>query len=140
MKVRVMLVREGRSEATVQISGPQTAFEFLKPKAINLDREHFWRIDLDSRNRIIGYEVVSIGTLNASLVHPREVFVGALLSKSAGVIVAHNHPSGEITPSPEDKETTKRLVKSGEILGIPVLDHLIVGDGKFFSFKESGLL
>jgi len=140
MKVRVMLVREGRREAEVQISGPQTAFEFLKPKAKNLDREHFWRIDLDARNKIIGWEVVSIGTLTASLVHPREVFVGALLSKSAGVIVAHNHPSGEITPSPEDKETTKRLVKAGELLGVPVLDHLIVSDGKYFSFKESGLL
>ena len=140
MKVRVMLVREGRKEAPLEINGPGSVFLFLKEKACNLDREHFWRIDLDIRNRIIGYEVVSIGTLTASLVHPREVFVGALLSKSAGVIIAHNHPSGEITPSPEDKETTRRLVKAGEILGVPVLDHLIVGDGKYFSFKESGLL
>lgn len=140
MKVRVMLVREGRREAPLEVSGPGSAFLFLRPKARNLDREHFWRLDLDARNRIIGYEVVSIGTLTASLVHPREVFVGALLQKAAGVIIAHNHPSGEITPSPEDKETTRRLVKAGELLGVPILDHLILGDGKYFSFKESGLL
>ncbi len=140
MKVRVMLVREGRKQEPLEVSGPGSAFLFLREKARNLDREHFWRLDLDARNRIIGYEVVSIGTLTASLVHPREVFVGALLQKAGGVIIAHNHPSGEITPSPEDKETTRRLVKAGELLGVPVLDHLIIGDGKYFSFKESGLM
>lgn len=140
MKVRVMLVREGRSEAPVEISSPALAYMYLRPKARNLDREHFWRIDLDARNRIIGYEVVSIGTLTASLVHPREVFVGAILAKAAGCLIAHNHPSGETSPSAEDKEVAKRLVKAGEILGVPVLDHLIIGDRKYFSFKESGIL
>ncbi|MDE2291856.1 MAG: hypothetical protein KGL53_07215, partial [Elusimicrobia bacterium] len=104
------------------------------------DREHFWRVDLDARHHIIGYEVVSVGTLTASLVHPREVFLGAILSKAAGVIVAHNHPSGDVDPSPEDRETTRRLKQGGELLGIPVLDHLIIADAKFFSFKERGLL
>lgn len=140
MKVRVMLVREGRKSERVEVSSPALAYMFLRPKARRLDREHFWRIDLDARNQIISYEVVSIGTLTASLVHPREVFVGALLNKAAGVIVAHNHPSGETTPSPEDKETTRRLAKAGELLGVPVVDHLILGDGKYFSFKEGGLL
>ena len=140
MKTRVMLVREGRSGLKVEVSNPAMAFLFLKPKASRLDREHFWRVDLDARNHIISYEVVSIGTLTASLVHPREVFVGALLNKAAAVIIAHNHPSGEITPSPEDKETTRRLVKAGELLGVPVVDHLIVGAGRYFSFKEGGLM
>jgi DNA repair protein RadC len=140
MKVRVMLVREGRKEFKVQVTSPADAFAFLRPKAKGLDREYFWRIDLDSRSGIIGYEIVSIGTLSASLVHPREVFVGALLSKAASVIVAHNHPSGVVDPSPEDRETTRRLVKAGELLGVPVQDHLVVSDGKYFSFKESGLI
>ncbi|MFA6093663.1 MAG: DNA repair protein RadC [Elusimicrobiota bacterium] len=141
MKVRVMLVREGRKETEpLEVSSPSAAFLFLKPKARNLDREHFWRIDLDSHNKIVGYEVVSIGTLTASLVHPREVFTGALLSKAAGIIVAHNHPSGETEPSSEDREATRRLVKAGEILGIPVLDHVVIGDGKYFSFREKGML
>lgn len=139
MKTRVMLVREGRP-SNVEITTPGLAFLFLRPKARRLDREHFWRIDLDARNRVLGYETVSIGTLTASLVHPREVFVGALLCKSAGVILAHNHPSGEIAPSPEDKETTRRLVKAGELLGVPVQDHIILGGDKYFSFKEGGLL
>ena len=140
MKVRVMLVREGRTGAKLEITGPKSAFLFLQPKARRLDREHFWRIDLDARNQIIGYETVSIGTLSASLVHPREVFVGALLAKAAGCIVSHNHPTGDPAPSPEDRETTRRLVKAGELLGVPVLDHIIIGDDRYYSFKESGLL
>jgi len=140
MKVRVMLVREGRKRLQVEVSNPQTAYLFLKPKAHRLDREHFWRIDLDARHHIISYEVVSIGTLTASLVHPREVFTGALLNKAAGIIVAHNHPTGETEPSREDRETTRRLVQAGELLGVPVLDHLVLGDGKYFSFKEKGLM
>lgn len=140
MKVRVMLVREGRKRLQVAISSPAMAYMFLRPKAQRLDREHFWRIDLDARNQIISYEVVSIGTLTASLVHPREVFVGALLNKAAGIIVAHNHPTGETGPSKEDRETTRRLVAAGELLGVPVLDHLVIGDGTYFSFKERGLI
>lgn len=140
MKVRVMLVREGRKRLEVAISSPAMAYQFLRPKARCLDREYFWRIDLDARNQIISYEVVSIGTLTASLVHPREVFVGALLNKAAGIIVAHNHPTGETEPSKEDRETTRRLVAAGELLGVPVLDHLVIGDGTYFSFKERGLI
>lgn len=139
MKVRVMLVREGR-KTNIEVTNPALAYLYLKPKARHLDREHFWRIDLDARNRIVGFEVVSIGTLTASLIHPRELFLGAILSKAASIIVAHNHPSGETTPSDEDKEVTKRLVKAGEILGIPVTDHIVLGDGKYFSFREAGQL
>ena len=138
-RVRVMLVREGGS-ANVEITSAGAAHEYLKPHAQGLDREHLWRIDLNARSFVIHHEVVSIGSLSASIVHPREVFRAAIVAAAAGVIVAHNHPSGDVTPSPEDKEATRRLVKAGELLGIPVVDHLIIGDGRYFSFKEAGLL
>ncbi len=140
MKVRVMLVREGRSTKKIEIASPALAYLFLRPKAKGLDREYFWRIDLDARNVVASVEVCSIGTLAASLVHPREFFLGAILAKSASVICAHNHPSGELSPSAEDRAVTRRLQKAGELLGIPLQDHLIVSDDGFFSFKERGLL
>ena len=103
-------------------------------------KEHFVAFYLDSRNRLLLYETVSVGTLSASLVHPREVFSPAISAHAAALIVAHNHPSGDSNPSGEDKETTGRLARSGELLGIPLLDHLIVTKNGFFSFKEHGLL
>lgn len=139
MKVRVMIVREGR-QSSAELSNPQAVFKFLQPKARRLDREHFWRIDLDARSRVLGYETVSIGTISASLVHPREVFKGAILQNAAAVIIAHNHPSGDTTPSPEDKDATRRIQRAGELLGIPLLDHMVVADQSFYSFKENGLI
>ena len=94
---------------------------------------------LNARNQVICREDVSVGSLNASLVHPREVFVAAVGSSAASVILAHNHPSGDVTPSREDIELTKRMVQAGEIMGIEVLDHLIVGQERFLSMKEAGL-
>jgi DNA repair protein RadC len=105
-----------------------------------LDREHFWRIDLDARSKVLGYETVSIGTISASLVHPRELFKGAILNNAAAIIIAHNHPSQDTTPSAEDKEVTRRIQKAGEILGIPLLDHMVLTDDRFHSFKESGMI
>ncbi len=103
-------------------------------------KEHFLAFYLNSRNQLIRFETVSIGTLSASLVHPREVFAPAIESTAAALIVAHNHPSGDCAPSPEDKVATRRLKESGELLGIPLLDHLIVSSSRFFSFRENGLL
>ncbi len=103
-------------------------------------KENFLAFYLNSRNQLIFSETVSIGTLSASLVHPREVFAPAIEHSSAALIVAHNHPSGDCSPSPEDKAATKRLKESGELLGIPLLDHLIVSSRGFFSFRENGLL
>src|SRR5207245_2331486 len=91
-----------------------------------LDREAFVALHLDYKNRLDGLHVVSIGSLSASLVHPREVFKAAILSNAAAIIVVHNHPSGDPTPSREDREITARLKLSGETLGIPLLDHVIV--------------
>jgi len=104
-------------------------------------KEHFVTFYLDASHRVIYAEVVSIGTLTASLVHPREVFAPAVAHRAAAIIVAHNHPSGLENPSREDRITTKRLADAGKILGIPLLDHVIVGSrGKSMSFREQGLL
>ena len=102
-------------------------------------REHFVVIFLNARNQVIKKEEVAVGTLNASLVHPREVFYGAIGSSAAGVILAHNHPSGDITPSGEDIELTRRMVDAGEIIGIEVLDHIVLGKDRFLSMKEAEL-
>jgi len=101
-------------------------------------KENFVVLYLDTRNRLAHKEFVSIGTLNASLVHPREVFEPALRHSAASVILAHNHPSGDPTPSEEDRRLTKRLAQAGELLGIEVLDHVIVSAQKHHSFREKG--
>lgn len=106
----------------------------------SLNKEHVVGIYLNSRHQELAFETVSIGTLTASLIHPREVFGPALRWSAASVLVAHNHPSGDATPSPEDCDITHRLVKAGEILGIPLLDHLIIAEEGYFSFRERGLL
>ena len=95
---------------------------------------------LNARRQLLKFEVVSIGTLSASLVHPREIFAVAISAGAAAVVVAHNHPSGDVSPSAEDREATRRLQRAGELLGIPVADHVIVSESSFFSFRESGLL
>ena len=95
---------------------------------------------LDGKNRIIAMDLVSIGSLNQSIVHPREVFKTACLSNAAALILVHQHPSGDSSPSTEDIAITKRLKEAGEIMGIKVLDHVIVGDGEFISFVERGIM
>ncbi len=103
-------------------------------------KEHFLAYYLNARSQLVHAETVSIGTLSASLVHPREVFSPSLFCAAAAVVVAHNHPSGDCSPSPEDKDATRRLAKAGELLGVPLLDHVIVSGRGFFSFREHGLL
>lgn len=121
------------------ILSPQDVWESLKDLRDN-KKEHFVIFYLDIRNQEIKREIISVGTLNSSLVHPREVFEPAIIHSAAQVIVAHNHPSGDPTPSDEDIEITKRLVKAGEILGIELLDHVVIGKDKFISLKECGCL
>lgn len=103
-------------------------------------KEHFMALHLDGKNRISCYELISIGSLNQTIVHPREVFKSALLSSAAALILIHNHPSGDVTPSREDLEITRRLKEAGELLGIRVLDHIIIGESKFYSFADWGEL
>jgi DNA repair protein RadC len=103
--------------------------------------EHFCVYYLNTRNRVTAYDVISIGTLNGSLVHPREVYHGAVIERAAGIVVAHNHPSGDPTPSREDLELTRRLREAGKVLGIELLDHIIVSPtGSWISMKERDLL
>jgi DNA repair protein RadC len=103
-------------------------------------REHFMAVLLDTKNKVMGIEEISIGSLNTSLVHPREVFRPAIRKACASIILIHNHPSGDPTPSREDLDVTKRLCEAGRLIGIEVLDHIVIGDGKFVSFREKGLL
>ena len=95
---------------------------------------------LDGKNRIICMDIVSVGSLNQSIVHPRSVFMTACLSNAAAIILVHQHPTGDPTPSSEDIAITRRLKEAGEIMGIKVLDHIVVGDGEYLSFVERGLL
>lgn len=122
------------------IKNPQSVVKAIRASIKDKAKEHFKLILLDTRNKIIGISTISIGTLNASLVHPREVFKEAIIHNSASVVLAHNHPSGDPEPSDEDLTITKRLVDSGKILGIEVIDHIIIGKTNFSSFKERGLI
>ena len=105
-----------------------------------LQREHFVAFYLDTQNNLIERQTISIGTLNSSLVHPREVFEPALLFHSASIIIAHNHPSGELQPSSEDREVTRRLIEAGKIIGIDVIDHIILSKNSYLSFQQKHLL
>ncbi|CAN5272247.1 DNA repair protein RadC [soil metagenome] len=121
------------------ISSPADVDRLLRGRIANLDRENFVVVLLNTKNEVIESPLVSVGTLSSALVHPREVFKPAIRASAASVILAHNHPSGKVEPSREDREVTSRLVGAAEILGIEVLDHVIVGDG-FYSMKEYGKL
>jgi DNA repair protein RadC len=121
----------------VLLDSPQSIFEYLKEKIGKEKKECFVIICFDTHNNLIE-DKVSVGTLNASLVHPREVFKKAILNNSSHVVVAHNHPSGDSMPSEDDILTTRRLVEAGKILGIAVIDHLIVTQNNFTSLKELG--
>src|SRR5262249_10572924 len=122
-----------------QICDAAAAAAILAAYLADEDREHFVVLLLNSKNRVIGINTVSIGSLTVSLAHPREVFKPAILANAAAIIVAHNHPSGELSPSVEDVEITTRLHAAAELLGIRLLDHLILGDqGRWYSFQDAG--
>lgn len=102
--------------------------------------EHFLALFLDTKNHVMCYETLFIGTLDKSVVHPREIFKEAVRKSASKIIIAHNHPSNDCTPSISDMQTTDRIKEAGEVMGIPVIDHIIVGHGSYFSFAEAGLL
>lgn len=123
------------------IRRPQDAVDLLMPEMRYLQQEHFVVLFLNTKNHLIGRpETLSIGSLNAAIVTPHMVFRTAVKRSAASVICIHNHPSGCCNPSPEDIQLTKRLVESGSIVGVDVLDHLVLGDGRFVSLKEQGLM
>jgi DNA repair protein RadC len=122
------------------VKSPEDAYELVKQFLIDSDREIFLVVNLSTKNTPNSINVCHVGSLNSSIVHPREVMKAAILSNSASILIAHNHPSSDVTPSKEDIKVTKRLIKAGEILGIELLDHLIVGGGNYLSMKEKGYL
>jgi DNA repair protein RadC len=123
----------------VYIRCPQDVFDLLKDMQL-LDREHFKCINLSTKNCILEIDTVSIGSLNSSPVHPRELFKMPIKRSAAAIIIAHNHPSGDPSPSKEDLEVTKRLVDAGKLLGIELFDHIIIGNHKYVSLKEKGVI
>ena len=118
------------------IKSPQELVSFLESDIRYLKKEIFVSVHLNTKNAVLRKETISIGSLNSSIVHPREVFSNAVKHSVSSVILCHNHPSGDPQPSTEDIETTKRLVEAGTVLGIKVLDHIIIGNGEYYSFKE----
>jgi DNA repair protein RadC len=122
------------------IKDPEAVVKAIRASIKDKAKEHFKLILLNPRNKIIGISTISVGTLNASLVHPREVFKDAIMHSAASVVLAHNHPSGDPEPSEDDITITKRLIEAGKILGIEVMDHIIIAKNGFFSFKEKGLV
>jgi DNA repair protein RadC len=133
---RLLLPQEEEDDI---FTSPKDVFKSVK-EVRKAKKEHFIVFYLNTRNRVIKKETISIGNLNASIVHPREVFEPAVRESAASVILAHNHPSGDATPSDDDIQLTKRLVKAGEIMGIEVLDHLVIVEKGYVSFKDQGLL
>ena len=124
-----------------RIDSPSDAVDLLEPFLADEDREKFIVLCLDTKNQPTTIHTISIGSLNSSLVHPRELFKIAILGNSNAVVLSHNHPSGDPTPSREDIEVTNRLQEAGKILGIEVLDHVIIGsNSRFISLKERGLM
>lgn len=122
------------------IRSPEDAATFLMPEMEPLTQEHFVALFLNTKNQIIHKQTIFIGSLNASIVHPRELYREAIKRSAASIICAHNHPSGSATPSPEDIEVTLRLQEAGVIIGIELLDHVIIGNHQYISMKEQGLM
>ncbi|MFD0674364.1 DNA repair protein RadC [Cohnella sp. GCM10027633] len=133
-------VARSRLPDMVKISCPEDAANLLMEEMRHLREEHFVCLFLNTKNQVIGRQTLSIGSLNASIVHPRELFRAAIRRSSASILCAHNHPSGDPTPSQEDIVLTKRLAEAGELIGIELLDHLVIGDNRYTSLKETGCL
>lgn len=138
--LRVVKENGGRYDVNKRIQSPDDVYEVLKKviKANEYPEENLWLITLNTKNNITGIFTVSTGSLNTSIVHPREVFKRALIQNAAAIIICHNHPSGDATPSREDVEITKRLYEAGEVLGVRLLDHIIAGEDRYISLKAQG--
>jgi DNA repair protein RadC len=134
---RVLAVRPAER---LQIRSPRDAAHFLMPEYSARPVEQFGLLMLDTRHRVLRTSVLTVGTLDCATVHPREVFRHALLASAAAVVMFHNHPSGDPQPSGEDVDLTRRMVAAGELVGVRVIDHVVLGDGRYCSLKDSGYL
>ena len=142
VKVKSFEIREVEYtyETRPKIVGPEDVVKTVKPMIADPNKEFFITLYLNTKNGILKQEIISIGSLNANIVHPREVFKSACMISASSIIVAHNHPSGDPTPSIEDIELTKKLVEAGKVLGINVLDHVIIGHDRNYGFHENALI
>jgi DNA repair protein RadC len=129
-----------KASESFKITSPQDVSALVMEDMRYYKKEYFKIILLDTKNKVIDIITISIGSLNSSIVHPREVFLEAVKKSSASIILLHNHPSGEVQPSREDINITQRLIEAGDIMGIKVLDHIIIGDGTYLSFKEENII
>ncbi len=124
-------------KSRITILSGRDVYELLRSDIEHLDREQVWVVMLNVRKQLIHHEVVSVGSLDTSIVHPREIFKNCIKKSAAAVILAHNHPSGEAAPSDDDIKMTKRIIEAGKIVGITVLDHVVIGHGQYVSMRES---
>jgi DNA repair protein RadC len=134
-----MLVSERKAKEQIKISTPSDAYAALQ-RYHRKQKEHFLVLTLNGAHEIQSIRIVSMGIINRSIVHPREIFIEAIKDLSAAIIVAHNHPSGNFEPSPEDQDVTRRLKEAGDLLGIPVLDHLVFSSRGYYSYLEHDAL
>lgn len=141
LNLKVVKETSGRYDVRKKIQSPNDIFNIAQNviRGNEYAEENLWLITLDIKNNITGIFTVSTGSLNSSIVHPREIFKRAVLQNAASIIICHNHPSGDPAPSQEDIDTTKRIYDAGKILGIELLDHVIIGDNKYTSLKERGV-
>lgn len=139
-EVGIRLVKERKLYSTERISSPEVVLKVLADFMRDFDREVVYVVNLTAQFSPINVNCVSTGTLNNALFHPREIFKSAILSNATGIMILHVHPSGYALPSPEDIRVTDRIVKAGDIVGIDVIDHVIVGANNFFSFRQNSML
>jgi len=133
-------VAQASGDDKYTIKSPQDAANYMMEEMRYLAQEHFYALLLNVKNQVLSKELISVGSINSSIVHPREVFKQAIIKNASSLIVLHNHPSGDPTPSREDLEVTKRLSETGKIIGIEILDHIVIGNLRFVSLKEKGLI
>ena len=137
--IRYQYISERKTDYSAKISSPSEVLPLLR-RYKKLKQEAFIVITLDAAHQVIAIRMVSIGTLDRTIVHPREVFINAISDRSAGIIVAHNHPSGECKPSENDLNLTKKIVNGGKFLDISVLDHIILSSDSYLSFADTGFI
>lgn len=137
--IALRIVRDAAAPAPTQLLSPRDAYHLLRERFADADREVLVAVVLDTKNRVLAIHPVYYGSINSAVVRINEVFKAAIALGASGLIVAHNHPSGDPTPSPEDVAVTRQIVDAGKLLDIDVLDHLVLGDGRFVSLREMGM-
>lgn len=139
--VKIQMVKEGNLFLDDErLANSASVFLAMKKFYAGADRESLVVLCVDTKNRITAMNVASVGILNGSMVHPREVFKPAILANAAAIILVHNHPSGDPAPSPEDRKVTQNILEAGKIMNIALLDHIVIGERNYYSFKDNGLI